>query len=385
MKTNALAASAALAIALSGPCATAQQPKRGAGPDAAVNNWLRAQDPDKDGRIAKDEAKGPMKRFFQRNDTDKDGFLSRDELKALAQRLGRNRSSQNNANRPPRQEQSMSTEDLLKRATEDIVIEPDLAYRPGASKAWRLDLVRPKADSETPRPGIVFVHGGGWRSGDKRKGTFLNGAIDYAKKGYVCITVNYRLTGEAPFPACIEDVKCAVRWFRANAGKYNLDPKRIGGYGNSAGAHLVSILGLIQSDAGLEGDGPHQEQSSLLQAVCASATPTDFSLFTRRREDDTRFKNDRYPDVDLRKLCSPINHVRKGAPPFLLIHGTADKTVNVKHSDVFVEALEKAGANDVEYIRMEGAGHGVFGQHSKETAPAMEAFFARTLRRQAAR
>ncbi len=363
--------------ALALPCATAQPQNRGnAGPDAIVNNWLRTQDPDQDGRISRDEAQGPMKRFFQRNDSDKDGFLDRAELQALAQRLGRNR---NAANRSPRQEQSTSTEALLRRAGDDIVIEPDIAYRPGGSKAWCLDLVRPKATAASPRPGIVFVHGGGWRSGDKRRGIFLDGAIDYARKGYVCITVNYRLTGEAPFPACIEDVKCAVRWFRAHAEKYNLDPKRIGGYGNSAGAHLVSILGLVKADAGLEGDGPYQDQSSLLQAVCASATPTDFSLFTRRREGDSRFENDNYKNIDLGKLYSPINHARRDAPPFLLIHGTADRTVDVRHSDTFVAALKKAGANDVSYIRIDGAGHGVFGQHTKRTGPAMEAFFGRTL------
>jgi len=366
--------------ALALPCATAQPQNRGnAGPDAIVNNWLRTQDPDKDGRISRDEAKGLMKRFFQRNDIDKDGFLGRDELQALAQRLGRNRGNRTAANSAPRQELAMSTEALLKRASDDLIIEPDIAYRSGGSKAWRLDLVRPKTTANSPRPGIVFVHGGGWRSGDKRRGIFLDGAIDYARKGYVCITVNYRLTGEAPFPACIEDVKCAVRWFRAHAGKYNLDPNRIGGYGNSAGAHLVSILGLVKADAGLEGDGPYQDQSSLLQAVCASATPTDFSLLTRRREGDSRFENDNYKNVDLGRLCSPVHHVRKGAPPFLLIHGTADRTVDVRHSDTFVAALKKAGADDVTYIRIDGAGHGVFGQHPKRTGPAMEAFFERTL------
>ena len=106
---------------------------------------------------------------------------------------------------------------------------------PGDSKAWRLDLARPTAKSAEPRPAIVFIHGGGWRGGDKRRGTFLNGALDYAAKGYVCVTLNYRLLAEAPFPACIEDCKCAVRWLRANAQKYNIDPDRIGGYGNSAG------------------------------------------------------------------------------------------------------------------------------------------------------
>jgi acetyl esterase/lipase len=274
----------------------------------------------------------------------------------------------------------MSTEQMLATAPKDVLLEPDIAYRPGGSKAWRLDLAQPKQKSDKSRPGIVFVHGGGWRSGDKRTGSFINGAIEYAQKGYVTITVNYRLTDEAPFPACIEDVKCAVRWFRAHAKKYNLDPDRVGAYGNSAGAHLVSILGLVKPKAKLEGDGPWQDQSSMVQAVAASATPTDFSLFGQPREGDKKWNNAKYDPARLARLSSPINHVTKDAPPFLLFHGTADGTVKVKHSDVFVKALKKLG-NDVTYLRIDDAGHGVFNQHADKTKRAMEAFFAQTLRK----
>ncbi|NOX57077.1 MAG: alpha/beta hydrolase, partial [Planctomycetes bacterium] len=170
-----------------------------------------------------------------------------------------------------------SDDAVRKRLPKGLEFIPNIAYREGNSRAWRLDLVMPKDQEGPPRPALVFVHGGGWRSGDKRRGYFLHGAIEYAQKGYVCITVNYRLSDEAPFPACVEDVKCAVRWLRAHAKKYHVDPNRIGGYGNSAGAHLVAMLGLVPPEAGLEGDGPYQDQSSRLQAVCASAIPTDFS------------------------------------------------------------------------------------------------------------
>lgn len=361
--------------------------KGAGGQTARVANWLRQMDADKDGAIAADEATGLMKRFFQRNDADGDGKLSRKELAALSDRLARNANSdRGGANRNASRDQGMSDEQLSNRAPDGVTVETDIAYRPGDSKAWRLDLAHPAKPDGPKRPGIVFVHGGGWRSGDKRRGYFLQGMLDYAAKGYVCVTVNYRLTGEAPFPACIEDVKCAVRWLRANAGKYNLDPERIGAYGNSAGAHLVCMLGLAGKEAGLEGDGPHQDQSSLVQAVCASATPTDFDLFSNRaRTNRTGRGNSRFGGGDgdpeeLKRSCSPINHVSKDAPPFLLVHGTADETVNVKHSDAFVEALKTAGADDFKYIRIDGAGHGVFGQHSKKTHPAMEAFFQRVLK-----
>jgi acetyl esterase/lipase len=274
----------------------------------------------------------------------------------------------------------MSTQQLLKSLPKGIVAEPDIAYRPGESKAWRLDLVRPEQDGAAPRPAIVFVHGGGWRSGDKRRGYFIRGAVEYAQKGYVCASVNYRLVGEAKFPACIEDVKCAVRWLRANAEKYNVDPQRIGGYGNSAGAHLVAMLGLAGPDAKLEGDGPYRENSSLLQAVCCSATPTDLSLFGRigNRRPGIFAGPPEMIEQQMRQ-ASPITYAGKQAPPFLVVHGTADKTVDVKHGDTFVKALKDAGAKSVEYLRIDGAGHGVFGQHAAKTHPAMEKFFAEHL------
>jgi acetyl esterase/lipase len=243
----------------------------------------------------------------------------------------------------------------------------------------------PEKHGDAPRPGLVFVHGGGWRGGDKRRGYFLQGALDYAQKGYVCISVNYRLTGEAPFPACVEDVKCAVRWFRAHAKEYNVDPKRIGGYGNSAGAHLVSMLGLVGPKAGLEGDGPYRDQSSMLNAVCAAATPTDFLNWGRRPANSRGVLRGGLlagPAETLReraKKASPITYVNAEAPPFLIVHGTKDGTVNVSQGDSFVKALREAGAKDVTYLRYEGEGHGVFGARRDDTYPAMERFFARTL------
>lgn len=342
-------------------------------PGGLVSRWLHQMDQNRDGRISEAESTGLMKKFFKRNDTNNDDSLELQELVALAKRLNRNR----NAN-VQRKQSSLSTQQMLSRVPSEVAAEADIAYRPGGSRAWRLDLFHPKAENERPRPGIVFVHGGAWRSGDKRAGTFLNGAIEYAQRGYVTITINYRLTGEAPFPACIEDVKCAVRWLRAHAEKYNLDPNRIGAYGNSAGAHLVSILGLVKPDAELEGDGPWLDYSSMVQAVAASATPADLSLFRSTQQSDERFKNEDHTVAELKRLCSPLNHVTKTAPPFLLFHGTTDRTVDVKHSDIFNAALKKAGG-DVTYIRIEDSGHGVFNQHADRTKPAMEKFFARTL------
>jgi acetyl esterase/lipase len=350
--------------------------------EQSIENWMR-MDADSNGTISEDEAQGLMKSNFSRVDENSDGAIDREELVHLAGRL---RGQQNGARQQPnRPQQGMSTEQVLERVPEGVRVVPDIAYREGDSRAWRLDLVMPEEASYELRPGIVFVHGGGWRSGDKRAGTFLNGAFEYAQKGYVCITINYRLTGEAPFPACIEDVKCAVRWFRANSEKYGLDPERLGGYGNSAGAHLVAVLGLVGPDAELEGDGPHQDQSSMIQAVCCSATPTDFTLFGARAGGDHTGAGGISAESQeaLRERLlkySPISYVDEDAPPFLVIHGTADRTVDIAHGDQFVEKLEEVGAEDVTYIRVDGAGHGVYGFPAAQAKPAMEAFFDRTLR-----
>lgn len=352
-------------------------------PPASITNvptWLKAMDKNSDGKITSTEATGLMKKNFNRVDTNKDGSLDKNELIQLANRLRRN-----NQNQQGNKRRYISTEELLKSAPKDVIIEPDIAYRKGKSEAWKLDLVMPKAKSKAPRAAIVFVHGGGWRSGDKRAGYFMRGAIEYAQKGYVCITVNYRLIDEAPMPASIEDVKCAVRWLRANAKKYNVDPNRIGAYGNSAGAHLVCMLGLVKPEAKLEGDGPFQDQSSLVQAVCASATPTNFLLFDNRRKSQRTKPGELFAGPtetveDRGRRASPSTYVAADAPPFLLVHGTADTTVNIKHSDTFHAALKKAGAKNLEYIRVEGAGHGVFHKSSEKTYPAMEKFFKTHLR-----
>ena len=205
--------------------------------DQRVANWLMNQDADKDGRISLEESIGLMKSNFQRNDTNKDGYLDKTELGDLAVRLARGPNANRNRNR--NQQAIPSDEELRKRAAENVKLELNIAYREGHER-WKLDLAMPKAKSDKPRPAIVFIHGGGWINGDKRRATFINLALEYAARGYVTISVNYRLSRDKR--PCVEDTKCAVRWLRAHADKYNIDPSRIGAYGNSAGAHLVVML-----------------------------------------------------------------------------------------------------------------------------------------------
>jgi acetyl esterase/lipase len=335
--------------------------------DIRVNEWLKA-DQNTDGKLSETETSGLMKRFFGQNDSNKDGFLDRTELEDLNKRLKRREAvkGKSRGNQMPQNRTSIP---------DSIHFETGIAYREG-NKMWKLDLAHPEKKSDELRPGIVIVHGGGWRGGDKGGGQWRSLPIEYAQKGYVAISVNYRLTGEAPFPACVEDVKCSVRWLRANAGKYQLDPERIGAYGNSAGGHLVAMLGLAGKEAGLEGDGPYQDQSSMVQAVCASAPPTDFKNWTVRGLLAG-------PEESLSKRAekaSPVTYVSSGAPPFLIIHGKADKTVKFEQGKLLADQLKAAGC-DVRLLAYDDAGHGVFQQKGAETKPAMEAFFARVLKK----
>lgn len=261
--------------------------------------------------------------------------------------------------------------------------ELDIAYA-ADSPAQKLDLYLPTGTAAAPRPAIVVVHGGGWRGGDKQRGQWARIPAQYASDGYVAISVNYRLTGEAPWPAQIEDVKAAVRWLRAHAEKHAVDVDRIGAYGNSAGAHLVSLLGLVKQSDGLEGSGPHQEQSSMVQAVCASATPTDFLNWREpgavpERLGRTFLAGPGDTLRDRARQASPITYAHGDAPPFLLIHGTADRTVPIGQSDRFAKALRAAGAEQVRYMIFDDETHGVFQRQRLLTYPAMQAFFADAL------
>ncbi len=266
-----------------------------------------------------------------------------------------------------------------------IHAQMDIAYGEESS-AQKLDLYLPAEDAGIMRPALVVVHGGGWRGGDKQRGQWSRIPAQYALNGYVAISVNYRLTGEAPWPAQIEDVKAAVRWLRAHAEEHRVDVERIGAYGNSAGAHLVSLLGLVKKHDGLEGSGDFQEQLSSVRAVCASATPADFLNWgapgaLSERLGNTFLAGPKEGLRDRARQASPITYARDDAPPFLLIHGTADQTVPIQQSNRFAKALREAGAKEVRYMIFDNESHGVFQRQQLLTHPAMRAFFAEALGR----
>ena len=271
-----------------------------------------------------------------------------------------------------------------------ITVVHDIPYRQGPSKQWRLDLAMRKGTPDKPRPAIVVIHGGGWLEGDKssfasRKYGVPGNIVDFAELGFVAVTINYRLSGEAAFPAGLEDCKCAVRWLRAHAKEYNVDAKHIGAYGNSAGGHLAMLLGMVGKAAGLEGNGPYQDESSIVQAVVSDSGPIDLlSQFQhgQLKEVVSRFLGG--PPEGARaavyKSASPIRHISAGTPPLLLIYGGADSQVPVETADEFVVALGRAGLHDVSYYRLAYVDHC---PHSLVRIPGLQTvvneFFLRTL------
>ncbi len=337
-----------------------------------VEQWLKT-DKNNDGVLTLEETTGLMRRFFDRNDRDGNGKLTKEELRKLDERLKQN---------PRNGEARRRPEATL---VEGVTVRKNQVYRSGHDR-WKLDVYLPKKESpKGGRPGLVFVHGGGWKNGSKESGFWASLPARYAAKGYVCISVNYRLTGNGGgFPACVHDVKNAVRWFRANSKELGLDPKRIGAYGNSAGAHLVSMLGLVKKEASLEGKGTHLNQSSLVQAVCASATPSNF----------LKWKNQLFPNRGLlagdqenhharAAKASPVTYVAEDAPPFLLVHAENDRTVPFKQGEVLADRLKESGAKNVTLMRFKDGGHGVFRAKETKTFKAMEEFFAKVLKKTA--
>lgn len=193
-------------------------------------------------------------------------------------------------------------------------------------------------------PCVVIVHGGGWRSGDKSQ---LRGyGILLGRAGYVCIAPEYRLVGESPWPAQIQDVKAAIRWARASAGELGIDPDRIAIEGNSAGAHLALVAGGTPNLPEFEGEGGHAGVSTAVAAVAAIYPPTIFVDPTTERSKGALpllALIDDGGDAESARLASPVHHITPEFPPTLLVHGTSDTTVPVSASVRMYEELVAAG------------------------------------------
>jgi len=251
-------------------------------------------------------------------------------------------------------------------ATLNIELLRDVEFGKGGDRPLKLHILRPKKPPAEPMPVLVWIHGGAWTTGNKDTGLYR--LSFFAQRGYFCATIEYRLAGEARFPAQIEDCKCAIRFLRAKAKEYNIDPNSIGVWGGSAGGHLAALLGTSGNVSALEGHGGWPEHSSNVQAVCACAAPSDFFKWDKGAFSAGIDLIGGPFDTNKEKaaLASPVTHVGKQAPPFLIVHGELDNTVPLRQSQLLHAALQKAGVNATLHVES-GAPHSVLGggSHTK--------------------
>ncbi|MBN2582230.1 MAG: alpha/beta hydrolase fold domain-containing protein [Planctomycetes bacterium] len=275
------------------------------------------------------------------------------------------------------------------RLPKDVKITRDLEYARAGETPLLLDLYVPE-DTAKPRPLVVWIHGGGWRTGSKEQCR----ATPLAMQGYVVASINYRLVQDGRWPAQIHDCKAAIRWLRSNADTYGIDPKRIGVWGSSAGGHLAALLGTSGDVKELEGTLGHLDQSSRVQAVCNWCGPSDLLSMAQQAHKRSQYDHNAADSPesvlvggalqelkDKARAASPITYVSGDDPPFLIMHGDNDRVVPYQQSVILDEALRKAGVESSLHT-IAGGGHAFGGQmlnemvleffdkHLKSKAPA---------------
>lgn len=264
--------------------------------------------------------------------------------------------------------------------TTTVDISKDIIYGRGGDIPLLLDMYIPRTSITTPMPAVIWIHGGGWNRFDKTGGS--DNTRFLTTHGFLTVSIDYRLSGVAKFPAAVEDCKCAVRWLRANAEKYNVDPERIGVWGGSAGGHLAMMVGCVDEAVGLEGDGGWAEFSSRVQAVCSYYGLNNLLESYREIEEGRGSVPDSSIIVqflgchaeenpDLWEAASPINHVTADDPPLLLIHGELDQNVPIKKSEQMYEAYQQMGL-EATLVRVREGGHGFAQETSSPISPSVD-------------
>jgi acetyl esterase/lipase len=269
------------------------------------------------------------------------------------------------------------------RAADKVEVEykPDITYTTVGGEQLQLDIAAPKG-LDHPVPAVVVIHGGGWSGGKRQDMTPF--AKQIAAHGYVAPTISYRLAPKHRFPAQIEDVKAAVRYLRAHAKELNIDPERIGAMGVSAGAHLALLLGTMDSQDGLEGDGGNPDQPSKVQAVVSYVgpvnlvideyTPTQTGIITAFLGGPPK------ENVEACRRASPITYINKGDAPMLCFFGTDDPLIQYDQAFQLTTALDDADVpGRVELLL--GASHGWLGAELTRTTDAMMSFFDQHLKK----
>lgn len=264
----------------------------------------------------------------------------------------------------------------------DVKIVKDLTYLE-SDREEKFDLYTPENLKENQTcPGIVIIHGGGWTSGDKSWLREENIGTTLAGHGYVCISINYLLSkGQKTWPANLHDCKKAVQFLRVNAEKYNISSDKIGVIGGSAGGHLAAMVGVTGDVNELNPNDLYKGISSKVQAVIDLYGVNDFMTI---KLDDNCISDflgaARDKDPQIWKYASPVTHITKNDPPFLIMHGTADTTVDISQSIEFDKKLRNAGVES-KLVIIEGAPHTFHLQpEQKDLRPIVLDFFDKHLK-----
>jgi pectinesterase len=241
----------------------------------------------------------------------------------------------------------------------DVRLDDALVYARYGDRELHLDLYRPARVKRTLLPTVIVMRGGGFEYGDSKGFAFI--AASLAQAGFAAACIQYRTSGVARFPAPIQDAKAAVRWVRANAATYRLDPDAIGAIGGSAGAYLATFLATTGDVADFEGAGGNARESSRIGAAVAMATAADF-VDLRPYPREARYVLEVFIGKPLdrmdaaRRAASPVSYVTRTSAPLLLIHSDTDPSVPYAQARLLQQRYQAAGA-DVELFTVSGGPH----------------------------
>ena len=313
-------------------------------------------DKNRDGKLVPAELPESARPNFYRVDKNRDGTIS---LREHADYLTRTRSPVTT----PRRDKGLQR----------ITVRRNIPYADTENPRQMLDLILPRVrdTNQKPLPVIVWIHGGAWLGGSKDNG--VNRLGSFVSTGqFAGVSIGYRLSHEAKWPAQILDCKAAIRWIRGNADKYHLDANNIAAYGTSAGGHLSAMLGVSGDHPQLEGKlGKYTHYPSRVTCVIDFFGPTAFLMMDDHPGDITHDAPDSpesrligkpiQQDPKLSHQASPVAHVSQDDAPHLIVHGTRDRLVPFHQSTLFHATLKQAGVPSTLITVREGQ-HGVQGQ-----------------------